>query len=338
MKKIYIGSFPPPYGGVTIKNKMLYDNLSKYILIEKLNLGSVKNFKFKSVKDLLMSIMLPNKILIIGASGKYRKLLTRILFYFNKKTLKRSLLIVMGGVASKEIASNPKYLKWASEYKQIYVETEGMKYELTQQGLNNISIFPNCREKPSEVLFRENVKSDLKLLFFSQISTEKGADIVLDAAKKLNKENIPFEIDFYGHIEPNYREQFLSNVNLLPNVQYHGVFQPETENLYTKLQEYDLLLFPSKWKAEGVPGILVEAKMVALPAIVSDLNYNAEIIEHKLDGIVLKENTPFQLATSIYELHMDRNLLKKMSSMALYSSKKYLLDNYLFDIISKITK
>lgn len=41
---------------------------------------------------------------------------------------------------------------------------------------------------------------------------------------------------------------------------------------------YDLHLFPSRWRNEGVSGVLVEIKMAAVPSIVSDICYNAELI------------------------------------------------------------
>ena len=37
MKIRYIGLFPPPYGGVTIKNKLIYDCLSETKKIVKFN-------------------------------------------------------------------------------------------------------------------------------------------------------------------------------------------------------------------------------------------------------------------------------------------------------------
>lgn len=45
------------------------------------------------------------------------------------------------------------------------------------------------------------------------------------------------------------------------------------------------LLLPSKWSGEGVPGALVESKMAGIAAIVSDWNFNAEIVKNDSEGI-----------------------------------------------------
>lgn len=41
MSVIYLGQFPPPYGGVTVKNALLYDALSERVQIEKLGFRDV---------------------------------------------------------------------------------------------------------------------------------------------------------------------------------------------------------------------------------------------------------------------------------------------------------
>ena len=41
-KPLYIGSFPPPYGGVTVKNALLFEVVSEKVPLDKLNLMDVK--------------------------------------------------------------------------------------------------------------------------------------------------------------------------------------------------------------------------------------------------------------------------------------------------------
>lgn len=103
--------------------------------------------------------------------------------------------------------------------------------------------------------------------------------------------------------------------------------------LYNKLQQYDLLLFPTKWKNEGVPGVLVESKIAGIPAIVSDINFNSEIIKDEKTGLVLKKNTPEELAYAIERVYFNRDWLIELKHNAKDSSEEYLIENYIEDII-----
>ena len=83
---------------------------------------------------------------------------------------------------------------------------------------------------------------------------------------------------FYGEIKKDYEQDFYAAVREVGNVVYHGVFSGSADAVYQELGQYDVLLLPTRWKAEGLPGILVEAKISGLPAVVSDHNFNREIV------------------------------------------------------------
>lgn len=334
MKFFYIGRFPPPYGGVTIKNKILYDNLLKHIDIQIIELSLVKGKNFREIVILLFSLLNPNNILIIGSASTSRKFFSWFLYYFNRKALNRSLLIVMGGSSSRIIANDSQYSKWVGEFKQVYVETNGMKGDLTAKGLKNVTVFPNCREKPKENIevLNKNYKK-IRCLYFSLISKDKGADLVIEASKYLNKRGIEFTIDFYGHIEDKYKTQFEKEIEELKDINYCGIFRADQESVYTKMQEYDILLFPTKCKTEGVPGVLVESKFAALPSIVSNLSYNSEIVEDGKTGLVLQKNTSKELANAIEKVYLNRDWLLTMKRNTKISSDLYLIDNYVEGIV-----
>lgn len=339
MKTIYIGRFPAPYGGVTIKNKMLYDNISKYIDIEKFDLGLVRKLNFIEIIKLFIKLVTPSNQFIIGSASTSRKFFSGLLYYINRSALNQSILIVMGGEASKVVANDKKYAKWIKEYKQIYVETEGMKSELNGVNIHNVSIFPNCRENPKiNIEIKNRNKREIRLIYFSLISKEKGADIVIEAAKYLNQKGINFIIDFYGHIDKPYEAIFLEKIKNIENVKYCGVYTADRDSVYLKLNKYDIMLLPTKWTGEGVPGILVESKIAAIPSIVSDINYNSEIINNEVDGIVLKYNSHIELCNSIERLYYNDELLINMKKKSKDSSYSYLVENHIEDMIKLIKR
>ncbi len=86
-----------------------------------------------------------------------------------------------------------------------------------------------------------------------------------------------------------------------------------------------------------MPGILVESKIAGVPSIVSNLNYNAEIINDGVDGIVMNENNAIHLYNAISKLFSDRDLLTKMKYNAKADSVKYSIDAYIKIILNDIT-
>lgn len=81
----------------------------------------------------------------------------------------------------------------------------------------------------------------LRCVFFSQIQPEKGADLVLEAARMLPH----VEFSFYGDIVDDYKDIFMSRVNAQQNVSYYGVFKGSIDAVYGELSKYDVLLFPT---------------------------------------------------------------------------------------------
>ena len=78
--------------------------------------------------------------------------------------------------------------------------------------------------------------------------------MILEAAT-LSKD---VEFVFYGSIDPSYTEEFYAAIKTLPNAQYKGVFKGSNPEVYWELAKYDVLLFPTKWETEGVPGMLLD--------------------------------------------------------------------------------
>lgn len=339
MKKYkYLGGFPPPYGGVTIKNKLLYSKLNEHISIEQSNFYNHDKSLLIRISALFNDLVINKKNgLIIGLSKDSLKKVTYILYILNKRLMNNSVVMVMGGTFPEMVKKDKKLKIYLKEYKHIYVETEGMKKSLNSCGVNNVSVFPNCRER-TDIDIREKYNNkQIRCLFFSLISEDKGADIVVSAAEILTQKGINYSIDFYGHIDSKYEQNFHDKIKNNEKLNYCGVFKAASkDDVYKKMLEYDVLLFPTKWKNEGVPGVLVESKIAGIPAVVSDINYNSEIVENKKAGIVLKENTPKELAKAIELLYLDENLLLKLKRGAKDSSKNYLIENYIEQIIEII--
>lgn len=334
MKIQYIGNFPPPYGGVTRKNQLLYEALSGHFKITVFHKPKWMPGILGQLFDMLR-ILTPRSVSIIGVSavkGK-TKMLTWLFYCFNRKSMNRSLYFMMGGIEADRIAGSEKERRWYAEYKCIFVEAIPMKERLEQAGLTNVKLFPNCRKRPENpYTVRENYKEPLKCLFFSNIQRKKGADMVLEAA-----EQVPgVRFDFYGSIDPEFEPYFMSQADILPNVCYKGIFEGKPFEIYLLINEYDVLLLPTRWKTEGVPGVLVEGKIAGAAEIVSNQNYNAGVVKNLAEGIVLKENHINELVRAVEELNTDREKLYLYKVESQKSAERFYVDAYLDEIVSDI--
>ncbi len=331
MKKVvYIGRFTPTSGGVTAKNSAIYNELKKQIEIKKLDLTQLKKGKISMLFSMLFAFLNKKNILIIGTTAKTRRIMTQFLYFFNRKAMRSSVLVVMGGAFAKNIAADSSYQKWLKEYKAVYVETESMKAQLEAFGLSNASIFPNCRKRPQAEISVRPRSGALRCVCFSMLYPEKGIDTALLAARMLPN----VEFDFWGAIDGGYKGQFMSAVEKLPNCKYNGVYKVSGDNVYGMLNEYDLLLFPTRMDCEGVPGTLVEAKIAALPAVVSNVAFNAELVEHEVSGLVLEENSPKALAQAVDCLNKDGEKLLALKHGTLKSADNFYFDKYINEMVS----
>ncbi len=176
------------------------------------------------------------------------------------------------------------------------------------------------------------MSNGIKCVFFSLIGEAKGADLVLGAAAGLPE----VEFHFYGRIEEGFKRRFDASVADLPNVEYHGVFDSVSGDVLAELNRYDLHLLPTSWPNEGVPGVLVETKMAAVPSIVSDCCHNAEIVEDGVDGIVLIDCGVESLRSAIESLASNPSRLDEMKRAALDSAERFYIDRYVDLIVSEL--
>ena len=328
MKVYYLGQFPPPYGGVTVKNALLAEALVHRVPVEKIGFRDVGTAKI--VRLLATS---KDGLFMLGfGNARMQRTLLCLLSTVRPSVLSRCYLMAMGGLLPSHLSSDSAYRKACAKLGRIYVETNTMCNAARNLGLDNVSVYPNCRNRPIAPVLPHRANSVLKCVSFSLIGKAKGADVILDCAERLA--NIEFH--FYGRVEEAFKDTFKARISVLQNVFYHGVFDSVNNDVVSELSGYDVHLFPSKWVAEGVPGVLVETKMAAVPTVASDASYNAELVESGKDGIVLDECTAEAMCDAIKALDGDRELLFSMKKAALASAEYFFVDHYLDELVADL--
>ena len=321
MTVYYLGQFPPPYGGVTVKNALLCEELSKHVAIE------VLSFRETSLVHILRKVLLSRAedVFVVGFGNKdLRRRFVKVLGTVRPAVLGRMLLIGMGGRLGHELEEDAFYARCCARMRAVCLETEGMVAAAHRAAVRNAVVLRNCRPRPEScscAVSRER-SEPLRAVFLSRVSTEKGADIVLETARLVPG----VEFDIYGPVDDAYAESFKTQMESLSNVRYCGVFDNATGDIICELAQYDVHLFPSRWPYEGVPGVLVETKMAAVPSIVSDACYNAEIVVDVLSGILVSEDCTEAWARELRALDDDRPKLDRLKRGAYESAEEYYTD------------
>lgn len=324
----YLGSFPPPYGGVTVKNSLLFDEIASSTKVMKVDLSAVKRHNPVETFRFVRKMLSPSGALVVGTSDSWRRRITGFLARVNRKKMSRSIVFVMGGAK----LDDANYARELSNYKAVFVETDGMRRNYESMGLGNVRLFPNCRKRPARPFAPTASTGRLSCVYFSLISEEKGADLVLDVARRLPG----VDFHFYGRIDPSFSDIFKEGCEQLRNVHYHGVFDSVGGDVVAELSQYDVHLFPSKCPNEGVPGVLVETKMAGVPTVAFDRCHNGEIVQDGVEGFVLERIDAGAFAAAVSGFDFDRNLLLEMKRAALASADQFYVDKYIGEIVATL--
>ena len=345
MKKksvLFIGPFPPPHSGDTVKNHEIYDFLRKCEVKT-----SFYNTYWSKLHQAILFLLIPfflifyDKIIFsFNRRARYFFLPFSVFFnflFFYKCELH---LIVIGGVFDVEIKRIPSiirttYVSLLKKIKTIYVESNKLVEGLSDLNIKNAVYLPNIRKKTNYCATELRTDETLKLVFISRIVKMKGCVVLANAVKSLIKENIPVALDFYGPVSESFSGEF-NALLIKEKVEYKGVLTfyevPEC------LRNYDVLVFPTLYETEGQPGIIIEAMMAGRAIITFPFRSSEEFLINDENAIVLEKRDEELLKDSILKLVTNRDLVKKLGREALKKSTHFELSSWEKNIFEWLCK
>lgn len=123
----------------------------------------------------------------------------------------------------------------------------------------------------------------MRFCTFSRVTAEKGVGDAARAVEQLCSEGLSCTLDVFGPIDPSYRQAFEQVLSTCPHVFYRGCAAPERAS--RAIAGYDALLFPTSWKAEGVPGTVIDALAAGVPVIAARWPYHDEMLADGVTGL-----------------------------------------------------
>lgn len=175
---------------------------------------------------------------------------------------------------------------------QSYLPTPDYPAKLTctPMGIPQLPSLPSHREARQHLGLNE-----FTLLFVGRLVSIKGIDTLIDAAALGN-----FRLIIAGEGQQRHRlEQLCLQKNVRATFTGHVGPQQRTG----LLRAADILVVPSKkldnGRHEGVPMIIAEAMQARIPVIATRTGGISEIIEHRVNGILIEPNQPVALKNAI---------------------------------------
>lgn len=203
----------------------------------------------------------------------------------------------------------------------------------------DFSVFkPELNKKNLELLKNHmNVPSDKIILLFAGDSAPwKGLKIFVESVIKLKKRNNNvFGIIMEKELYENRKEAMTEILETIQENNMASYFKliGRCKNIQNLYNISDIILFPylSFFSLMDVPLSLLEAMAISKPVIVTNLGGFTEIINNKINGMVVPPNDADKIVSSVEILLNDLKLLERISNNA----RNYMIENYDINIVIK---
>lgn len=346
-KILYIIHTPPPVHGVSSISQFIFEN--EYVnrnyrkKLIRLNLSTqinqlrriklVQFFQFAKIFLQLWKHLIfyrPNliyfTIMPVGVGFFKDALLVLIIKLFRKH--------IVFHIHNRGIPNYSRKKAFSVFYRTIFKNcsiihlSEGLVLNELKPHLGNTNTYYSCENSVCDLyLPNKRVKPTKKLniLFFSNLFAQKGLRPTLKAVSRLHNKNIAFNLVIAGsptkestqilkeyHQEHPKCHQYLKAIG--------ATFGKEKQELFNQA---DIFVFPSEFKEECMPLVILEALSAGLPVIASNIGAIGSTVFDGINGFLIPEGNSELLANKIEVLAKHRQLRYKMGvqSRNLYLSK-----------------
>ena len=218
---------------------------------------------------LLLMILKQKKIVTHFHNSAFGNVVNKykILQFINKWIYRRINKIIVLGYKSKQMFEN--------------LMVPNSKFEVIRNGIDE-ELFIS-----EEKLIQKQHTQPFNVIYFSNMIKEKGYDIVLEVAKKMQG-NPKYHFYFSGKFfDKQLEETFKKDISGMHNVTYYnGVYGQEKKKL---LQKMHYFILPSK--EEALPISMLEAMANGLYIIVSNVGVISEVIESEASHLLNINNS-----------------------------------------------
>ncbi len=175
-----------------------------------------------------------------------------------------------------------------------------------------ISVIPNACEDPSDEGSVDAPPENGGAVFLGRLVKEKGADVAIEAWKKLQERSgcdVPLEIIGEG---PE-RAALEAQAKGVDSIRFTG--RLDHEAAMKKVRDAAMLVFPSRWAEPFGLGV-IEAMASGRPVIASNLGAPKELINNNVNGVLVRPDDSRDLADAVESILSERDRLVRMGNAA----------------------
>lgn len=283
----YFGYENNQLDGQTVKTRNIRQLLEEQRGSENVDFYDTQRFKNKrlSILSMFVKVCRCDTLVYLPAHNNL-KIIFPIIYTLSLVFRFKIHYFVVGGWLSEFIANLPLHQKMLRHIEGIHAETKKLKSDLEKNyGYKNVDIFPNFR------FFDFNPHREqtpvLRLVFMARVNRQKGLDWIFKLAEYIDDSNLSekISITFFGPINPEDKEYFEKECARFDFVSYKGELQPE--EIYKTLGNYDVMLLPTHYYTEGLPGSIVDAYISGIPVIVTEWKHAHEFVDDGVNGYII---------------------------------------------------
>jgi glycosyltransferase involved in cell wall biosynthesis len=213
----------------------------------------------------------------------------------------------------------------------VWVTAESLGDKARALGAKKVNLIPNWidftdrpRSRLDESGFQERV------LFVGRLHPVKRVDLLIKAFNKLRETHLKATLTIVGDGEeyPNL-VALTKDLELESSIKFLG-FRNHEEVLEIMGQS-DIIVLPSIM--EGNPRVLVEAMMVKLPIVATDVPGIRDMVKHAKTGHLVSQASPEELASAIDKVLRDRVYADRLAEDAYKYAKQQFSKN---EVLKKI--
>jgi glycosyltransferase involved in cell wall biosynthesis len=204
----------------------------------------------------------------------------------------------------------------------LSLSIKNIKTQVIPNGIKKV-IIPENRNKPDRI----------NILYLSNLFPGKGFNELIEVFGKLARGNSNIYLYMVGGfpykgIRKKIRKQIIKS-GLIDRIFLKG---PRFDEYKLKFYgEADIFVFPSFFRQECFPLVILEAMQAGLPVVTTREGAIPEIIDNEVNGVIINQKDNEALEYQIQRLVNDKNLRSDLGSAA----KKKFTENFTLDHFEK---
>lgn len=332
----YFGFRSNKLDGQTVKTRNFYALLKE--LDASVRYFDTEDIKYKktSIFKLLVLILQAKKIYYLPAHNSLKSFfpwLYKVAKVFNKKIY----YFMVGGWLSDFLTKNTEIKNMLGKIENVFCETHTIKNELEEKfDFQNLDYFPNFRETSFQPTFRAVDNEHIKIVYMGRINEGKGILDLFEIERRLSALNTNnYTIDLYGQIQKDFEKELQMQLNASGKIQYKGVLNPN--EIYATLDKYDLMVFPTHFYTEGLPGTVLDAYLSGIPVLASNWKHAQEFIEDPKTGFIYEFDNIDNFENSIVSVLKNPSCINNMKKHA-FDKSQNCGKEYAKELLIKISK